>query len=267
MNSLELFSGAGGLALGFSNAGFKHLGVFEWNKDACDTIRLNQIRGIPPIKDWNLVPGDVREHSFRNWAGKVTLVAGGPPCQPFSIGGKHRGSDDTRNMFPEAARCVRETLPKAFVLENVKGLLRKPFATYFSYITLSLTYPFEPRRKGESWQDHLGRLEKMHTKGYTGEVYYHVVFRLLNAADYGVPQKRERVFIVGFRNDLNREWCFPEPSHTESALLHSKWVTGEYWENHRIPRARRPSSPPGVRGRVERAMAEDMFSALPWRTV
>jgi DNA (cytosine-5)-methyltransferase 1 len=91
------------------------------------------------------------------------------------------------------------------------------------------------RRNGaECWTEHLSQLERHHTSNGETELKYNVCFRLLNAANYGVPQKRERVFIVGFRSDLNVDWSFPDASHSEDALLWSKWVTGDYWKRHKI---------------------------------
>ena len=104
------------------------------------------------------------------------VVSGGPPCQPFSLGGKHRGYMDERDMFPEAVRAVRELRPKAFIFENVKGLMRETFADYFEYIHLQLTHPGFTRRKGESWREHRVRLEKHHTSRQTRSEY-NVVFR------------------------------------------------------------------------------------------
>ena len=124
-------------------------------------------------------------------------------------------------MFPEAVRAVREIKPKAFVFENVKGLLRKSFSAYFNYIILQLTYPDIPRRETEDWMEHLARLEKTHTSSQYMGTKYNVVFRLLNAADYGVPQSRHRVVIVGFREDLGVEWTFPDGNYSKDALLFS----------------------------------------------
>ena len=112
-------------------------------------------------------------------------------------------------MFPEAVRAVREMQPKAFIFENVKGLMRETFSAYFEYVLLQLTHPSFTRRKSESWQEHQARLERHHTSRRE-RTEYNVVFRLLNAANYGVPQRRERVFFVGFRSDLGIEWNFPE---------------------------------------------------------
>lgn len=128
---IELFVGAGGLAIAASNAGFEHDAVLEYNRDACETIRANQRRGFELVRHWPLIEGDVHDQDFQTWNGRVDLVSGGPPCQPFSIGGKHGAMADRRNLFPEAARVVREIQPRAFVFENVKGLLRESFAKYF----------------------------------------------------------------------------------------------------------------------------------------
>jgi site-specific DNA-cytosine methylase len=124
LRCVELFAGAGGLALAASNAGFQHDAVLEYNHHACETIRFNQRLGFELVRHWPLIEGDVHNQDFSNWRGRADLVSGGPPCQPFSIGGKHRAMDDRRNPFPEAARVVREVQPRAFVFENVKGLTR-----------------------------------------------------------------------------------------------------------------------------------------------
>jgi DNA (cytosine-5)-methyltransferase 1 len=240
MRSVELFSGAGGLALGISKAGFKHEAVVEWDKDACDSIRENQRLGLEYLSDWPLYEMDVREFNYKSIPEGIDLLGGGPPCQPFSLGGKHRGQNDNRNMFPEAVRAVRELKPKAFMFENVKGLLRESFAKYFEYIILQLTYPDLVKKNNEDWSDHLGRLERHHTCGKHKGLGYQVIFGLFNAANYGVPQKRERVIIVGFRSDLGLEWSFPQPSHSQEALLWEQWITGEYWDRHEVPKKLRP---------------------------
>ena len=134
MKSIELFAGAGGLAIATANAGFEHEAVLEWNQNACDTIRRNKAAGLPHVRDWNVFQGDVSGYNFKQHAGSVSFVSGGPPCQPFSIGGKHGGMDDSRNMFPHAVRAIREIAPKAFLFENVKGLLRESFSNYYNYI-------------------------------------------------------------------------------------------------------------------------------------
>jgi DNA (cytosine-5)-methyltransferase 1 len=264
MKSIELFAGAGGLALGTAAAGFKHEAVVEWDHNSCDTIRENKRLGVKTVKAWPLFEADVSEFDFRPYAG-VDLVAGGPPCQPFSIGGKAKGHIDRRNLFPEVVRAVRETQPHAILIENVKGLLRPRFARYFEYIVLQLTYPTVASKKDEDWQDHLSRLEQHHTKGRHRGLTYQVIFDCLNAANYGVPQRRERVFFVGIRKDLGIEWSFPHPTHSHDALLRSQWVTGDYWERHGIPM--RPC-PDRFRGRVDRLRNGLLFELdEPWRTV
>lgn len=141
LRCVELFAGAGGLAIAGSNAGFEHDAVLEYDHDACETIRTNQRRGYELVRHWPLIESDVHDQDFQTWNGRVDLVSGGPPCQPFSIGGKHGAMGDRRNLFPEAVRAVREIQPRAFAFENVKGLLRESFAKYFGYIVLQLSYP------------------------------------------------------------------------------------------------------------------------------
>jgi DNA (cytosine-5)-methyltransferase 1 len=175
---------------------------------------------------------------------------------------------DRRNLFPEAARVVREIQPRAFVFENVKGLLRESFAKYFGYIVLQLSYPSVTKRSGEDWTEHLTRLERIKTKGAETELRYAVVWRLLNAADYGVPQRRERVFIVGFRSDIRIPWAFPRATHSRKALLDAQWGTGDYWERHEIARRSRPEAPPQfARLATEPQLRSDLDDRIPWRTV
>jgi len=241
MKSIELFSGTGGLALGLQQAGFDHVALFEWDKDSCENIKYNIASGYSDVRDWSVFQTDVRTVNYDNYTGKIQLVAGGPPCQPFSLGGKHQAYNDKRDMFPEAVRAVRETQPQAFIFENVKGLLRKSFSSYFEYILLQLQHPEVVKKETMTWEDHLALLEQHHTSGHDDGLSYNVVFRLLNAADYGVPQSRQRVIIVGFRSDLSASWSFPLSTHCQETLLYSKWVTGEYWEEHAL---RRPAEVP-----------------------
>src|SRR5690554_6705468 len=192
MSSIELFAGAGGLAMGMARAGFQHSAVVEWDYDACQTIRKNRTHYDSHGEDFVLYEGDARDFDLTPYSGRVEVISGGPPCQPFSLGGKHRGNLDERDMFPTAVQAVHKTMPRAFIFENVKGLLRQSFASYFEYTYLQLSHPEVIKRQGETWEEHLARLEGLHTSGK--QPTYNVVFRLLNAADYGVPQKRERVF-------------------------------------------------------------------------
>jgi DNA (cytosine-5)-methyltransferase 1 len=262
LSSVELFAGAGGLALGLSNAGFKHKAVVELDTDACNTIRSNQERGLELVRDWPVFQEDVCSFSFDEIGEDIDLLAAGVPCQPWSLGGKHRGYEDQRNMFPQVQRAVLSLKPRAFLIENVKGLLRRSFATYFQYITLMLSHPEIVRRSNEDWPAHLSRLEKHHTSGKTRSLEYNVVYRLLNAANYGVPQKRERVFVVGFRADLGIEWSFPDETHSAD-MLAADQLSGAYWDRHRVPKKDQvlPRSTAG---------GQELFYELkrhPWRTV
>jgi DNA (cytosine-5)-methyltransferase 1 len=265
MRSIELFAGAGGLALGSSRVGFRHEAVLEWDPAACSTIRENQRRGLDPVASWPTVePTDVTEFDFSGIREDLELIAGGVPCQPWSVGGKHRGFKDERNLFPEVVRIVRRLRPKAVLIENVKGLTRAVFHNYFEYIKHQLRYPEIVQRADEDWGDHLRRLEQHHTSGGSQGLQYNLVAQLVNAADYGVPQRRERVFIVAFRSDLGIEWGFPERTHSQDALLYDKYVSGAYWDRVRLPR--RQSVPDQLRNRVSRLTMLPPAQS-PWVTV
>ncbi|MFH0911232.1 MAG: DNA cytosine methyltransferase, partial [Planctomycetota bacterium] len=267
MKAVELFAGAGGLAMGTAMAGFRHKAVLEWDKYSCDNIRENQKRGLRIVGDWPLYEMDVRKFDFLSLPDGIDLVAGGPPCQPFSIGGKARGEKDERNMFPEVFRAVRELQPRAVLIENVKGLARRSFATYFNYLILQLRHPEITRKPDEKWNEHLSRLERHHTCGMRDGLHYNVVWRLLNAADFGVPQRRERVIIVGIRSDLGLEWSFPEPTHSQDALLLEQWCTGTYWDRHQIARKDHPPVPRKSRLRIARLGAMgSLWPSKPWQT-
>lgn len=262
MKSLEIFSGAGGLAEGLKLSGFEHVGLLEYNKDACNTLRVN-------FPKQNIFEQDIRDFTFHNFQG-VDLLGGGPPCQPFSLGGKAKGQHDKRDMFPFAINGIRALMPKAFIFENVKGLLRRSFASYFNYIILQLTYPEIKKNDNEKWIDHLGRLEKTHTHGCYSGLKYNVVYRLINAANYGVPQKRERVIIVGIRSDLELEWSFPKETHSAERLLWDKFVTKEYWERNQVPKAEREEPDNKLRKKVKKLKSIYGFfepEAKPWITV
>jgi DNA (cytosine-5)-methyltransferase 1 len=266
MRSVELFAGAGGLAIGMSNAGFHHAAVIERDHDACETFRENKKHHLRSVEEWPLFEGKVEDFDYSKLS-DVMVVSGGPPCQPFSLGGKHQGNMDNRDMFPQAVRAVRELRPKAFIFENVKGLMRQTFADYFEYIFLQLTHPSLARRKTETWHEHRCRIEKHHTSK-KDRAEYNVVPRLLNSADYGVPQRRERVFFVGFRSDLGLEWSYPEPLNSEDALIRSQWITGEYWDLHKVAKRQRPSLSSRQVSRVERLRSElALGDQRPWLTV
>ncbi len=262
MKSLELFAGAGGLGIGLHKAGFRPLNVIEWDTWCCDTLRENKARGIEAVKGWKITQGDVRTVDFAAYCGKVDLVSGGPPCQPFSMGGLHRAYEDARDMFPQAIRAVREAQPRAFIFENVKGLTRASFRNYFEFIRLQLTHPDVKGKAGEAWSDHLARLEQHHTSGSRAGLNYRLVTHVANAADYGVPQRRERVFFVGFREDLGISWHFPHATHSREALAWDQ-SCGDYWDRHAVPKRHRGA--PRVKQDFNKAARPPEL--LPWRTV
>lgn len=262
MSCLELFTGAGGLAKGIELSGTQHKAFIEWNKNACKTLSYNYHDSI-------IHNTDVRLFDFSQF-GYVDVVSGGPPCQPFSLGGKHKGNIDERDMFPYACKAISVCAPKVFIFENVKGILRKSFSSYFEYIILRLTYPNVCLRTSETWTDHLSRLEKTHTSGKYEGAKYNVVFRLIDAADYGVPQRRERVFIVGVREDLKIEWAFPRKTHSLDSLLWSQFISDDYWERHGTKPPKTETLDKRVQQRIHRLKQQPALfppSAKPWRTV
>jgi DNA (cytosine-5)-methyltransferase 1 len=165
---IELFSGAGGLALGLENAGFKSELLVEIDNDSCKTLKINRA-------NWNVVRDDIKNISFEKYRGNVDVVAGGFPCQAFSYAGKGLGFEDTRGtMFFEFARCLNEVQPKIAIGENVKGLLKHD--------------------KGRTLKTMLSTL---------AEIGYKPFYGILRAQFLDVPQKRERLIIIGIRKDLN----------------------------------------------------------------
>ncbi|MEX2650390.1 MAG: DNA cytosine methyltransferase [Alphaproteobacteria bacterium] len=264
MRSVELFAGAGGLGLGVSRAGFVPAVVIERNRYCCDTIRENKGRGLWPLTEWPLWEGDIQDFRYDDIRVEIDLVSGGPPCQPFSLGGKHRGHTDDRDMFPEAVRAVRALRPRAFLFENVKGLTRDAFASYLEYVKLQLSYPELECREDESWLEHLRRLERHHSSVPYGGLQYKLLVEILDAADYGVPQRRDRVFFVGFRRDLGIEWSFPTATHSHDALLWEQGQSGDYWKRHQVPHAKRLISERLNRRSIQLRAKPD---TAPWRTV
>lgn len=263
MRSIELFSGCGGLAFGLSKAGFRHEFMAEWNGDAVATVLYNRHRGISHVRDWPLQQADVREIDWRGYAGRLDLVAGGPPCQPFSIGGKHRGHDDSRDMWPEAIRAVRETRPRAFLFENVRGLTRPAFADYLRWIVAHLRHPEITREEGEGHAAHIGRLESTRCKPA-----YDVLVLQVNAADFGAPQKRHRVIIAGIRSDLGVTLTPPARTHSRERLLWDQWVTREYWCRHELSRPNDSYIAPADAALVKRLRSHDVPpSGKAWVTV
>lgn len=206
--SVELFSGCGGLALGLARAGFIHRSLVEFNECAVQTVLHNKRRKIDFVEHWPVSHHDVRSVDWTEFRG-IDLVAGGPPCQPFSVGGKATGSQDKRDMWPEAARAVAEIRPKAFLFENVRGLARPKFKTYFDSIQRQLAKP-------------------------AAELGYGVFVQLVNAADFGAAQKRNRVLIFGLKH-ADQGFLKPlTPTHSRERLLWEQWITGNYWAEHEI---------------------------------
>lgn len=264
LRALELCVGAGGLALGTARAGFNDITVIDIHGPTCETLRRNKLNKVAHVNNWNIIEDDIGDLEFSAYAG-IDLLSGGPPCQPFSQAGKRNGPSDEREMFPQFIRAVRECEPKTLIIENVKGLRDRSFFNYFNYIVLQLRFPHVQRWKGEKWTEHRARLEQLATSGKRDGVRYNVVSQVLNAANYGVAQRRERVFIIGVRADLGMEYSFPLATHTRESLLVEQWVTRDYWERHGIPKCRIPKCPELVQRILPRLNKER--SANAWQTV
>ncbi|MER0447101.1 DNA cytosine methyltransferase [Streptomyces sp. Edi4] len=275
---VELFAGAGGLAMAVHRAGFRPLLFNEFAKRACETLEANGAERLPdgqaptrapgPGERVPLVAGDVQALDMTYLSGQVDVLAGGPPCQPFSLGGVAKGDEDKRNMFPQMFRAVRQIQPKAVICENVRGLLRPSFRRYFDYIQRELELPFEERTKGTDWERHYERLlERREEEPDDPTKRYDIVMMPVNAADYGVPQIRNRVIIVAFRRDLNVDLQLfknlVRPTHSETALIRSMEEDGEYWKRY-------PSVPDHVRERAMARLPKTMpmdDGLLPWHTL
>lgn len=173
LTSIEICAGAGGQALGLEMAGFSHVALVEYESDYCETLKRNR-------PNWNVICEDVKNFSGIQYAGKIDLFAGGVPCPPFSVAGKQLGEADERDLFPEALRLIEEINPRAVMLENVRGFLDPQFSDYRGYI-----------------------LSKIDALGYNTQI------KLLNASDYGVPQLRPRVVIVGIRKEIKARFTYP----------------------------------------------------------
>ena len=269
--SVELFSGAGGLALGIEFAGFRHHVLIELNDEACDTLEFNAKLGTVVERFWKVRRGDVREFDYGPYVGRTTLLAGGAPCQPFSLGGLQRGDKDDRNLFPEVFRAVRILRPQAILFENVRNLAGRGFRPYFDYIVRQLKFPFDEPRLGESWIAHDWRLQQLEEARIVGvrapDETYDVRAVILNAADYGVPQVRHRVFIVGYRRDLGISPIIPGGDYTEDALLWAQWVDRSYWQEHGVHRNEIPDVPANLANRVARLKRHGKPFGERWRTL
>lgn len=201
--------------------------MVEFNTHAAATVQFNVEKGVRLVADWPFVRADVRTIDWGSYRGAVQVVAGGPPCQPFSVGGRAAGNSDTRDMWPEAIRAVREIQPDIFIFENVRGLLRPAFGEYVQWIRTYLAHPDKLSRDGRpAWP--LPRLG--------GEPLYDVNVFPVNAADFGAPQKRHRVFFVGVRRSMAVALGSLEPTHSQERLVWEKWISGEYWDRHKVAR-------------------------------
>lgn len=179
LTCIEICAGAGGQALGLAMAGFVHVALVEYEADYCKILKDNR-------PEWNVICADVNEFDGHPYKG-VDLLAGGVPCPPFSIAGKQLGKDDERDLFPEAIRLIGEIQPRAVMLENVRGFLDSEFDEYRTYI-----------------------LDSIQKLGYKTQI------KLLNASNFGVPQLRPRVVIIGIRNDQTGVFSYPD-ENTNSA--------------------------------------------------
>ncbi len=178
LTCVEICAGAGGQAIGLDLAGFEHIALVEYEPEYCDVLRSNK-------PNWNVICADV--HDFYGAPYKnVDLFAGGVPCPPFSVASKQLGKDDERDLFPEAIRLIKEMMPKAVMLENVRGFLEPKFSEYREQILAAIK-----------------------------DLGYNVQIKLLNASDYGVPQLRPRVIIVGIRNDITNSFTYPKAQNND----------------------------------------------------
>lgn len=178
LRSIELFAGAGGLALGLEKAGFEAVLLSEWDKSACATLRSNR-------PNWNVIEGDVCNLDFTPYRGQIDLLSGGFPCQAFSYAGKGEGFNDIRGtMFFQFARAIQEIQPKMVLGENVRGLFSHDQGRTLATIKQTIK-----------------------DLGYTL-----IEPRILNAVHFQVPQKRERVFFIAIRNDLTDLLTFEWPA-------------------------------------------------------
>jgi DNA (cytosine-5)-methyltransferase 1 len=205
---ISLFSGVGGLDLGYEKSGFEISVAVEEDSSCCNTLRLNR----PNLK---IIEDDISKVSTKLILEEANLkplqaaiVIGGVPCQPFSLAGDRMGMDDPRGkLLLEFARVVRESLPKCFVIENVKGMLNWQKGKAIEAIKNEFENPI----------------------GYQNKKYqYKINYQVLNSADFGVPQKRERLFIIG--NRINKDFIFPEPTHADLERENQKDIFGKQYK-------------------------------------
>lgn len=243
MNIVELFSGCGGLAYGLSASGMKPIVMVEADDAANRTLEANKTAKVTLAAEWPITHSDVRLLDWTGHRGEVRIVAGGPPCQPFSLAGKGLGERDLRDMWPEAVRAVREILPDGFLFENVRGLLRPVFESYVEALLITLS-----------------KCDPVH--GYTVDRI------MVDAADFGAPQRRQRVIVAGFRTDVATRVVFPSQTHSRERLLWDQWVSGEYWDEHGIANPGNDSIPRVDQRMVDKLRNSDIAPKTKrWRTV
>lgn len=256
---IELFAGAGGLTLGLSSAGVAPDHLFEQERNCCATLHYNAT-GERPFIVGRIHREDVGKVDWSTFREQVRLLSGGPPCQPFSLAGKHLADRDDRNQFPATLRAVRELHPAAVLLENVPGLLRQPFKPYVEYVLRQLECPSLAPHPGELWDQHDARLQRHQaSRGYSPE--YHVRAWVLNAANHGVAQARVRVFFVATRAEFAPVER-PLPTHGRDALV-AYQESGAYWLERGLPQKVWSEWPRRLQG--EEPLSERLH--LPWRTV
>jgi DNA (cytosine-5)-methyltransferase 1 len=261
MRSAELFAGCGGLALGMSRAGFSHALMAEFDFDAVETAKHNKARAIEHVAHWPVEKTDVRDINWEPLRGQLAVVSGGPPCQPFGIGGKKLGPDDSRDMWPEAVRAIREAQPEGFLFENVRNIAGPKFRGYLEWVLRHLARPSQTRVAGETHEEHLARLLKSRAK-----TEYQVNWQVVNAADYGAPQIRHRVLIFGVRAGRDVSPPMMPPTHSHDRLLWDQYVSGDYWKRHGLRGKRVPSDRDVARVRELKALGVAPRE-LPWVTV
>lgn len=195
LKTVALFAGCGGLDLGFKNASFNIIWANDNNKKVESTYRYNH-------KDTELIIKslvDIKSEEIP----ECDIIIGGPPCQSWSLAGAMKGKEDSRGqLFYEYVRVIKDKRPMAFVAENVKGIVSKAHIESFNEI-----------------------VDMFKESGYT------VTYKLVNAKDYGVPQDRERVFIVGIRNDLKVSYEFPEATHEKGNYVTLETAIGDLRDN------------------------------------
>jgi DNA (cytosine-5)-methyltransferase 1 len=241
---IELFAGAGGLSLGLAAAGLAPDHLFELDQHCCATLRHNA-RGPSPFIVGEVHQKDVSTVDWSTLGKPVRLLSGGPPCQPFSFGGKHLADRDDRNQFPGTLRAIRDLRPAAVLLENVPGLARESLKPYVEYIVRQLECPDLAPRRGELWDEHNRRLQN-HARSKRYAPAYNVTYKVLNAADFGIPQARVRVVFFATRSDLT-PIAAPTATHSRAALIKYQ-ESGEYWVARGLPVKRRTEWPRRVHG-------------------